>query len=160
MKTLCTGWLTNGNGKKRQIRLTQNLQNGKKNLVYLGQLGDALISSYDIDISKFGTVNCSPLINPLLVSYSHRNGISYRQVFKYNKLFHDGRLLRIAPQIGYNFTKKEFYAKADVEYVYNPRRHGSIEVHAGNGNRIYSSVVLDQLAALPRQCFFHSKGWS
>lgn len=125
----------------------------KKNLVYLGQLGDALISSYDIDISKFGTVNCSPLINPLLVSYSHRNGISYRQVFKYNKLFHDGRLLRIAPQIGYNFTKKEFYAKADVEYVYNPQRHGSIEVHAGNGNRIYSSVVLDQLAALPDSAF-------
>lgn len=83
----------------------------KKNLVYLGQLGDALISSYDIDISKFGTVNCSPLINPLLVSYSHRNGISYRQVFKYNKLFHDGRLLRIAPQIGYNFTKKSFMQK-------------------------------------------------
>ena len=47
----------------------------KKNLVYIGQLGDALISSYDIDISKVGNITCSPLINPLLVSYSHRNGI-------------------------------------------------------------------------------------
>lgn len=103
----------------------------KKNMVFLGQLGDALISSYDIDISKVGSINCSPIINPLLVSYSHRNGISYRQVFKYNKLFHDGRLLRIVPQIGYNFTKKEFYAKADVEYIYNPRKLGSIEIHGG-----------------------------
>lgn len=125
----------------------------KKNMVFLGQIGDALISSYDIDLSRVGSINCSPIINPLLVSYSHRNGISYRQVFKYNKLFHDGRLLRIAPQIGYNFTKKELYAKADVEYFYNPRRLGSIEVHAGNGNRIYSSVVLDQLKEMPDSTF-------
>ena len=125
----------------------------KKNMVFLGQLGDALISSYDIDISKVGSINCSPIINPLLVSYSHRNGISYRQVFKYNKLFHDGRLLRIVPQIGYNFTKKEFYAKADVEYIYNPRKLGSIEIHGGNGNRIYSSVVLDQLEQIPDSAF-------
>ena len=59
----------------------------KKNMVFLGQLGDALISSYDIDISKVGSINCSPIINPLLVSYSHRNGISYRQVFKYNRIY-------------------------------------------------------------------------
>lgn len=86
----------------------------------MGQLGDALISSYNVDISKVGNITCSPLINPLLVSYSHRNGISYSQEFKYNKLFHDGRLLHIVPQIGYNFTKKELYAKMDAEYVYNP----------------------------------------
>lgn len=121
----------------------------KRNLVFFGQLGDALISSYDIDLSKIGSVNCSPLINPLYVSYSHRNGISYKQVFKYNKLFHDGRLLRIVPQVGYNFTKKELYASADLQYVYNPRKQGRVEISAGNGNRIYSSVVLDQLAALP-----------
>lgn len=121
----------------------------EKNLVFWGQLGDALISSYNIDLSKVGSVNCSPIINPLYVSYSHRNGISYKQVFKYNKLFHDGRLLRIVPQIGYNFTKKELYASADVQYVYNPRKQGRVEISAGNGNRIYSSVVLDQLAAQP-----------
>ena len=121
----------------------------KKNLVYLGQLGDALISSYNVDISKIGSINCSPLINPLLISYSHRNGISYKQEFKYNKLFHDGRLLRITPQIGYNFTRKELYASADCEYIYNPRKHGSIVLSAGNGNRIYSSIVLDQLQSMP-----------
>lgn len=124
-----------------------------KSQVFLGQVGDALINSYDIDLPKIGSINCSPIINPLLLSYSHRNGISYRQVYKYNKLFYDGRLLRIAPQIGYNFTKKELYAKADVEYVYNPRKHGAIELHVGNGNRIYSSVVLDQLEAMPDSTF-------
>ena len=124
-----------------------------KSQVFLGQVGDALINSYDIDLPKVGSINCSPIINPLLLSYSHRNGISYRQVYKYNKLFYDGRLLRIAPQIGFNFTKKELYAKADVEYVYNPRKHGAFELHVGNGNRIYSSVVLDQLEAMPDSTF-------
>ena len=125
----------------------------KKNRVFWGQIGDALISDYNLDLSKVGNISCSALINPLLVSYSHRNGISYRQVFKYNKLFHNERLLRIAPQIGYNFTKKELYAKVDMEYVYNPEKHGSIEIHAGNGNRIYSSVVLDQLEQMPDSTF-------
>lgn len=125
----------------------------KKNLVYMGQLGDALISSYNVDISKVGNITCSPLINPLLVSYSHRNGISYSQEFKYNKLFHNGRLLHIVPQIGYNFTKKELYAKMDAEYVYNPEKHGSIMINVGNGNRIYSSIVLDQLKQTPDSIF-------
>lgn len=125
----------------------------KKNLVYMGQLGDALISGYNVDISKVGNITCSPLINPLLVSYSHRNGISYSQEFKYNKLFHDGRLLHIVPQIGYNFTKKELYAKMDAEYVYNPEKHGSIMINVGNGNRIYSSIVLDQLKQTPDSIF-------
>lgn len=146
--------------KERMMRdiMTQkedSIENLKapKSQVFLGQVGDALISSYELDLPKVGSINCSPIINPLLLSYSHRNGISYRQVYKYNKLFYDGRLLRIAPQIGYNFTKKELYAKADVEYVYNPRKLGAVEFHVGNGNRIYSSVVLDQLEAMPDSTF-------
>lgn len=125
----------------------------KRNMVFLGQVGDALVSSYNIDFSKVGSIKCSPLINPLLISYSHRNGISYRQEFKYNKIFHNARLLRITPQVGYNFTKKELYAKADMEYVYNPRRNGMFELQVGNGNRIYSSVVLDKLKEMPDSTF-------
>ena len=139
----------------RQKWIKDSIENLKrpKSQVFLGQVGDALINSYDIDLPKVGSINCSPIINPLLLSYSHRNGISYRQVYKYNKLFYDGRLLRIAPQIGFNFTKKELYGKVDIEYVYNPRKHGAWELHVGNGNRIYSSVVLDQLAAMPDSTF-------
>lgn len=124
-----------------------------KNLVFWGQIGDALISSYNIDVPKIGSIRCSPLINPVLVSYSHRQGVSYKQVFKFNKLFYNGKHLRIVPQIGYNFTKKEFYAKADMKFVYNPAKNASFELNAGNGNRIYSSVVLDQLKNIPDSTF-------
>ena len=143
--------------ERREIRQTNPAPARKgrlnRNMVFLGQVGDALISSYNIDFSKLGSVRCSPLINPLLVSYSHRNGVSYRQEFKYNNVYHDGRLLRITPQVGYNFTKRELYAKADMEYVYNPRRNGMFELQVGNGNRIYSSVVLDKLKEIPDSTF-------
>ena len=143
--------------QRHQIQVQDTLKKEEtkfqKNLTYMGQLGDALISSYEIDITKIGSINCSPLINPLLVSYSHTNGISYRQEFKYNKLFHNGRLLHIVPQIGYNFTKKELYAQMDAEYVYSPMKHGSFTFSIGNGNRIYSSIVLDQLKNLPDSAF-------
>ena len=121
----------------------------KKAVEFWGQLGDALVSSYNVNLSGLGSVRCSPLINPVMLDYSHSRGVSYRQRFKYNRLFPSGRVLRIVPQVGYNFTKKELYVKGDVEFQYWPEKLGAFEVKVGNGDRIYSSVVLDQLKALP-----------
>ena len=58
----------------RQKRVKDSIENLKKpkSQVFLGQVGDALINSYDIDLPKVGSINCSPIINPLLLSYSHR----------------------------------------------------------------------------------------
>lgn len=42
--------------------------------------------------------------------------------------FHDGRVLRISPQIGYNFTHKELYVKADADWQYWPEKQASFEV--------------------------------
>lgn len=120
-----------------------------KAAVFWGELGDVLVSSYNVNLAGFGSVKCSPLINPVMLDYSHSRGISYRQRFKFNRLFEDGKLLRIVPQIGYNFTKKELYVKGGLEFQYWPQKLGSIELNAGNGDRIFSSVVLDKLKSLP-----------
>ena len=125
----------------------------KKATVFWGQLGDMLISSYNVNLAGLGSVRCSPLINPVMLDYSHSRGISYRQRFKFNKLFPNDRLLRIVPQVGFNFSKKELYVKGDMEFQYWPEKRGGIEISAGNGNRIYSSVVLDKLKALPDSSF-------
>ena len=125
----------------------------KKSTVFWGQMGDMLISSYNVNLAGLGSVRCSPLINPVMLDYSHTHGISYRQRFKFNKLFPNDRLLRIVPQVGYNFTKKELYVKGDMEFQYWPEKRGGLEVGAGNGNRIYSSVVLDKLQSLPDSSF-------
>ena len=125
----------------------------KKGAEFWGHLGDVLVSSYNLNLADFGSVKCSPLLNPMMLDYSHSRGVSYRQRFKYNRLFPDGQLLRIVPQVGYNFTKNELYVKGNLEYQYLPKLMGGIEASAGNGNRIYSSVVLDQLASVPDSTF-------
>ena len=125
----------------------------KKSAEFWGHLGDVLVSSYNLNLAGFGSVKCSPLLNPMMLDYSHSRGVSYRQRFKYNRLFPNGQLLRIVPQVGYNFTKNELYVKGNMEYQYLPKLMGGIEASAGNGNRIYSSVVLDQLASVPDSTF-------
>ena len=124
-----------------------------KRLEFWGQIGDALIRDYNLNIAHIGSVNCSPIINPLLLSYSGSNGLSYRQQFKYNRLFSGDRLLRIVPQIGYNFTRKEFYWSMGADFDYLPQRRAALHVEIGNGNRIYSSDVLDDLKAIPDSVF-------
>lgn len=125
---------------------TTRVEKKKKSKVLWGQLGDALISSYYLNISNIGSVKCSPLLNPVSLDYSHSRGITYRQKFKYNRFFtNTERLLKITPQIGYNFRDRMIYAKMDASFQYYPQKQGEFEVHMGNGNRIYSSVVLDRL---------------
>lgn len=100
-----------------------------------------------------GSVRCSPLINPLLLSYSGSNGFSYRQEFKYNRLFTGDRLLRVVPKLGYNFKRKEFYWSINSDFDYWPRKRAALHVSVGNGNRIYSSDVLEDLKAIPDSIF-------
>ena len=137
-------WITADKDEKEKKKTSEE---------FWGQLGDMLVSSYNVNLSNLGSVKCSPLINPVMLDYSHSRGISYKQRFKYNRLFSSGRLLRIVPQVGYNFTKKELYVKGDMEFQYWPEKLGGIEVNVGNGNRIYSSVVLDKLNALQDSTF-------
>lgn len=124
-----------------------------KRLEFWGGVGDALVSRYTVNLAKVGSVRCSPLINPLALSYSHSNGISYRQDFRYNRLFPGDRLLYIAPRIGYNFTRKEFYWSVNADFDYWPRKRAALHVELGNGNRIYSSDMLDELKAMPDSIF-------
>lgn len=124
-----------------------------KTLEFWGEIGDALISRYTVDLDKLGSVRCSPLINPLLLSYSGSNGFSYRQEFKYNRLFTGDRLLRVVPRVGYNFKLKEFYWRVVSSFDYWPKKRASLHVEFGNGNRIYSSEMLDDLKAIPDSIF-------
>lgn len=137
----------------RRDTIVRNRKPKSKSLVFWGQIGDALIRRYTVDLEKMGSIRCSPLINPFLLSYSHSNGFSYRQEFKYNRLFSGDRLLRIVPRIGYNFKQKEFYWRFKADFDYWPEKRAAIRLEAGKGNRIYSSEVLDDLKAMPDSIF-------
>ena len=125
----------------------------KRNKVFWGSVGDFLLNDININLPSVGRVRCSPIINPLLLSYSKSNGFSWRQDFRYNRLFHNDKLLRIVPRIGYNFTRKEFYWSMTTDFDYLPQKQGRIHFSMGNGNRIYSSDVLEDLKAIPDSLF-------
>ncbi|WP_291545939.1 DUF5686 family protein [Bacteroides sp.] len=124
-----------------------------KGRVFWGEIGDFLISDYNVNLSWMGNVRFSPIINPLLFSFGGSNGMSYRQDFKYNRLFSGDKLLRIIPRVGYNFTRKEFYWSVNTDFDYWPQKRAALHMNFGNGNRIYSSDVLDELKALPDSLF-------
>ena len=114
-----------------------------KNLEFWGTVGDALVSRYTLDLASVGSVRCSPLLNPLLLSYSHSNGISYRQEFRYNRLFPGDRLLRISPRIGYNFTRNEFYWSVRGQLDYWPRKRASLHLAMPDSLFDFSQIHLD-----------------
>ncbi|MDE5405034.1 DUF5686 family protein [Bacteroides xylanisolvens] len=134
-------------------RDTATIQKPSKSQAFWGTMGDLMVEDYKFNLSNIGSVRFSPFINPLLFSYSGSNGLSYRQDFRYNRLFRGDKLLRIVPKLGYNFTRKEFYWSLNADFEYWPQKRGFFRLNVGNGNRIYSSKVLDELKAMPDGIF-------
>lgn len=128
-----------------------------KNQEFWGSLGEALIERYTLNLKDFGSVRCSPLLNPLLLSYSKRNGLSYKQTFRYNKLFAGDRLLKVEPRIGYNLKQKEFYWQVKGGFDYMPKTRTSINWDFGKGNPIYNHELIDELLSMPDTLFDYSK---
>ena len=134
-------------------RDTATIQKPSKSQAFWGTMGDLMVEDYKFNLSNIGSVRFSPFINPLLFSYSGSNGLSYRQDFRYNRLFGGDKLLRIVPKLGYNFTRKEFYWSLNADFEYWPQKRGFFRLNVGNGNRIYSSKVLDELKVMPDSIF-------
>ena len=128
-------------------------QKKTKSQAFWGTMGDLMLEDYKFNLSNIGSVRFSPFINPLLFSYSGSNGLSYRQDFRYNRLFRGDKLLRIVSRLGCNFTRKEFYWGLNADFEYWPQKRGFFRLNVGNGNRIYSSKVLDELKAMPDSIF-------
>lgn len=111
-------------------------------------IGDLLVSSYSIN-SPQQKVRFSPPINPFLISYSGSDGFSYRQNIRYQRIFSNNKYFTLSPIIGYNFKYKEFYWRVPAVFEYAPAKRGSFRFEIGNGNRIYSSDIMNKLKQLP-----------
>ena len=134
-------------------RDTVSVQQKTKSQAFWGTMGDLMVEDYKFNLSNIGSVRFSPFINPLLFSYSGSNGLSYRQDFRYNRIFRGDKWLRIVPKLGYNFTRKEFYWSLNADFEYWPQKRGFFRLSVGNGNRIYRSKMLDELKAMPDSIF-------
>lgn len=128
-----------------------------KNVDFWGEFSDRLLRSYRFDWKTAGSFKGSAIFNPFYLSYDGKNGLSYKQRFKYSRLFSGDRLLSISPKVGYNFTHKEFYWNIFSEFHYAPKWNAAILMELGWGNRIYNSQLVDMLRESSGDTFDWSK---
>lgn len=133
--------------QQKQQQLPPTPQNRQR--VFWGNMGDALTESYTLDLNKYGRFRFSPILDLGMASYSPSNGFSYKLQFNYNRLFDKDRMLAVRPMAGYNFSRKEFYWSANLDFFYLPEKLGAFTLKVGNGNRIYTSRVMDKLRQNP-----------
>ncbi len=111
---------------------------------WLWVVGDQMISSHSVKWEG-GQMKLSPIINPSYLSYSSSRGLSYKLSLNLKNRFKNNNELTIKPTIGYNFKQKAFYWDVKSRYLFDPLHFGMVGVDVGQGNRTYSSMVLDKI---------------
>lgn len=116
-------------------------------------LDNLFFEDYQWNLQNYGTLKCTPFLNPLQLSYSKSNGLAYRQDFRYTNFLKNDKTLDFKTKLGYNFTRNEFYWNINTQFTYLPQHNGTLRFSIGNGNRIYSSDVLKDIKALTDSVF-------
>lgn len=98
---------------------------------------EKLVNSFSFDY-KTTQIKYSGILNPSQLGYSKFNGITYRQRIRLSKEFNNDRQLRLRPEIGFVFKRKEIYFRLLGEWDYFPEKFGTLSLVVGNGNQTYS----------------------
>ncbi len=90
-------------------------------------------------------IGYSGLLNPLMLAYNTRDGISYRQKLSFNIDMSHQRTVKINAFAGYMFHRKEFFTDLTTTFNYDPFHLGSATLSIGKGNPTYSSLFVEQV---------------
>ncbi|MEA4916056.1 DUF5686 family protein [Proteiniphilum sp.] len=90
-------------------------------------------------------IGYSGLLNPLMVGYTSRDGITYRQKLFFNFDLKHNRTVKMNAFAGFMVRHKEFFTDLTSTWNYDPYRLGSATISIGNGNPTYSSLFVDQI---------------
>lgn len=115
--------------------------------IFWDTIGETLVTPIESESEKV-YFSISPIINPLYVSYSNSNGLSYKMELGFQYIFSPNRYLTFDPQLGYNFKIRQFYFSTPLRIVYNPKRNGYAEVVFANGNRIGNGSIQNAIEEL------------
>ncbi|KAA6343303.1 hypothetical protein EZS27_009023, partial [termite gut metagenome] len=140
----------------RKDTIQRNMKSSTGSQVFRGEMNNWLLNSHTFNVQHI-SVNFSPLINPVLFSYSGADGVSYRQKLIYNQSLSNGGTLSVIPQLGYASKIKEVYWSVSTTLDYFPKKRASVQLDIGNGNRIYGSDILDELKEIPDSVFDFNK---
>ena len=110
-------------------------------------LGDNLLNKIT---SSYGTTNqgylrINPLFNPLYMGYSGHKGYYYKFDIRTTYTFSNNSYLYTRLKAGYSFKQRHLYYTIPVEYHFNHRHNGYIELRFSNGNWIRNGLLKDEL---------------
>src|SRR5690554_5599047 len=118
--------------KERKTRSQDSISNNK----IAQQLAQRMVmnSNYKYRSTRIGY---SGLLNPLMLGYSSRDGLTYRQKLSFNIDMSHDRTIKINAFAGYMFRHKEFFTDLTTTWNYHPLQLGSATLSIGNGNPTY-----------------------
>ena len=114
---------------------------------FWNNVGDVMVSRSRFYVKNVGSFRLSPVFNPQLLGYSHRNGISYKMDLRFQRRMVNDRLLEITPRLGYNFKFGEFYWLVRGNFDYWPEKRASWHFEVGNGDKVYNNEVVKDMEA-------------
>ena len=122
----------------------------KKNMaktILWDAVGDNLVNRIkgNFGTNDQGYYRISPILNPLYLGYSERKGIYYKMKLNASYSFTDNQQLSLNARLGYRFKFHEFYFNVPVRYTYDKANNGYIQYEVGNGNKISSTSIREQL---------------
>lgn len=119
----------------------------------LARMGRFFTNDYSLEIKNVGELDIPPLVSPILFDFSTSNGISYTQRLKFTRVTAKDKLFLLEPRVGYNFKYKEFYWGVKGEVNYAPRKMSRIFIDIGNGTKVTTERIRDDLFSLPMPIF-------
>ena len=94
-----------------------------------------------------GYLRINPIFNPLYMGYDHHRGFTYKFTIKTNYEFNSNSELSARLRGGYAFKQKQFYFRLPIYYYFNKNHNGYIKAEVGNGSRIRSQSVRQDIEA-------------
>lgn len=122
---------------------------GRKLIHTAWDIGDNLINSLNADRGR-ASINISPLLNPLYMSYSQSKGLSYKLDIGMRYAWNSHRYLTLDTRFGYSFKQRQLYYTLPLRMTYNPKRNGYAELMFANGNRTSNGALAESFKTIMR----------
>lgn len=122
-------------------------ENKKWNKVLWDIFGDHMINRTkgSFGTNDRGAFRISPILNPLYLSYSKHKGVTYKLKIRGSYNFTPNSEISLHFNTGYSFKQRQLYFQFPLRYTFNKRKDGFIEFEIGNGNRITTSDIVEQV---------------
>jgi len=135
----------------KQIHPTKKQREKTKSKAKLWDaLGEHLVSRHKQQFGRDGQgmLRISPLLNPEVLGYSHRKGITYKMDVRTAYRVSDDMDFSVRAKLGYSFKQHQFYYNIPATLFWSRRHNAYTEFELSNGNQIRSYTLEDETKSL------------